>query len=199
DYDETAPDERFISKHAIEAGMNDYWAASDYAEPGHFEAALELCNRLDPLRNCAPATTVTTAGVLYKGHDVEALLRGLLAREGLASDHLIFIGQFACAVFHVPDPDGLGMLTAQVRIYRIGENGVEYVNQVAMYKAEIEVKEAVGENKLVITPDYGHEDPIEIGFVDIDQVMRLLALSYRDDLFVHSVPRLPIVAERYQH
>lgn len=198
-YDETPPSERFLSKQAIETGMNDYWAASDYVEPAHFDAALELCDRLDALRNCTPATAVATAGILYKRDGVEALLRGLLAREGLASDNLIFIGQFAFAVFHVPDPDGLGMLTAQARIYRIDESGVEEVNQVAMYKAEIEVKEAVGVNKLVITPDYGNGEAIEIGFVDIEQVMRLLALTHGDDLFARSVPRLPIVAERYQH
>jgi len=198
-YDETAPAERFLSKHAIEAGLNDYWAASDYAEPGHFDAALELCGQLGPLRNCTSATAVTTAGILYKGEGIEALLLGLLAREGLASDNLIFIGQFAFAVFHVPDPDGRGMLTAHVRIYRIDDSGVEEVSQVAMYKAEIEVKEGVDENKLVITPDYGHAAPIEIGFVDTDQVVRLLALTHGSHLFAHSIPRLQIVEERYRH
>lgn len=197
--DEAATGEPFLRKHAIEAGMNDYWAASDYAEPGYYDSALKLCAQLDPLRNCTPVTAVSTAGILYDGDGMEALLLGLLAREGLGSDNLIFVGQFAFAVFHVPDPDGLGMLASHVRIYRIDETGIKEVNQVAMYKAEIEVKEAVGENKLVITPDYGHEDPIEIGFVDIDQVTRLLALTHRSDLFTHSIPRLPIVAERYRH
>lgn len=197
--DETATSEPFLRKHAIEAGLNDYWSASDYAEPGYYDAALKLCAQLDPLRNCTPVTAVSTAGILYDGDGIEAILRGLLAREGLASDNLIFIGQFAFAVFHVPDPDGLGMLTAHVRIYRIDESGIKEVNQVAMYKAEIEVKEAVGENKLLITPDYGNEDPIEIGFVDIDQVTRLLALTHRSDLFTHSIPQLPLVPDQYRH
>lgn len=198
-YNETAPTDLLLNTQAIESGMNDYWAAMDYAEPAHFDAALELCAKLDAMCSSAGASTVDTASILYNRDGVEALLRGILTREGLKSENLIFVGQFAFAVFLVPDPDGLGMLTARARIYRIDQAGVKEINEVAMYKAEIEVREAIGESKLLIKPDYGHGEVIEIGFVDIGQVTRLLALTHGDNLYTHRVPQLPPLTERYRH
>ena len=198
-YEKHAADFSYFDKSLTESGWNDYWEASEYATPQQMDAALKMLEKLGKESDNRINNSVSTEDILYKSSGVLGLLKGLLEREGLEEKNLIFIGQFAIAVFLVPDPDGRGMLTAQARIYKIENEVAKEISLVAMYKAEIEVKEGLGESILVITPDYGNDDPIEIGFADAEQVRRFIDLTYNDKLFTLCTPMVSKISSKYRH
>ena len=187
-------DEKYLDPTCIESGTNDYRGLRNERDPVYTEIAQKVLAKLE-----RAGGSISTQDLLYKRHDTQGMLEGLLNREGLPADHLVYLGGHALAVFHLPGPNGGRQLTPQVRVYRISEDRANKIGDVAMYKAEVEVDEIVGGSMLVIRPDYGKGKRIEIPFTDIEQLRRLLALTHADNLFTSRMPRFNTTEVRRQH
>lgn len=175
----------YLLPSCIDSGSNDYWNLDDNGTDEIANAAQQLLKRIDIDQGMTSAV-----GVLYDGSDVTALLEGILAREGIPADHLVYVGDHAFVVSYRPDPDGGSLQAAYIQIFKIEKNGPQKIpnGNVAMYKAEVTLIDAAGGKNLVITPNYGKGSPIVIPVGSLDQVKRLLALTHTKNLFSLSYP-----------
>ncbi len=173
----------------IECGSNDYWSVESDGEPAHLDAAQRILQALGQANGI-----VSTQWVLYAGEGAAGILAALLRREGQPKEHLVQFGEHAVAVFHVPNPNGGSQLTARARIYRIDAGRPHHVADVDMYKAELDVVNDAGQTRLVIGPDYGKGEPVEILVPDMDQLGRLLELTHGDGLFARRRPHFEALA-----
>lgn len=170
----------FLCPSCIEVGYNDYWNVDDYGTEAIADAARQLMASLDGSDGVA-----TTRGVLYDDASDAALLKGLLGREGIPPEQIVYVGDHALAVSYGPEPNGGPRQSAYLQIFRITERGPRMLSNggVTMYKAEVRVLDDAGGITLMITPDYGKDEPIEIRAENMIQVERLIALTHREDLF----------------
>ncbi|MYM92821.1 hypothetical protein [Duganella vulcania] len=185
EYDAKEFYEKVFCASRVASRQTDYHAAADHSTDGQIEAAQRIVESL--VHN---DSAHSVSALLYDDVGPKGLLTGLLAREGLPANNLVYIGEHAVAVFLVPEPNGSALLASQVRIYRIEEQGPVKVAEVAMYKAEITVKQDPDEHLLIISPDYGNGSApaIEIRFKDLAQARALFALTHAKNRFMHTVP-----------
>lgn len=171
------PAERYLCPSCIESGANDYWDMAHNETVELAAAAQRLLATVD-----AGDGHVSTLGVLYDKPGRAALLEALLGRQGIPPSQIVTVGDYALAVSY--DDDG-SKRTACLHIYRITEEGPRKLKNgdVEMYKAQVRVINRVDGFKLVIRPDYGNDEPIEIPVAHVGQVKQLLALTHREDLF----------------
>lgn len=174
------PMERYLCPNCIASGANDYWDAVSYDADEIAAAAQRLLNTID-----ASEAGVSTLGVLYDDVGDAALLEALLGREGIPPDQIVYVGDHALAVSYGPEPNGGPKRAAHLQIFRITNQGPRKVQNgdVAMYKAQVHVIDGVDGSKLVIRPDYGKGEPIEISVAQMAQVEQLVALTHRDGLY----------------
>lgn len=164
----------------IDTGYNDYWDVDGYGTDAIADAVRQILATLDGNDGAE-----TTHGMLYDDATPAELLEGSLKRDGIPADQIVYIGDHALAVSYVPEPNGSSMMAAHLQVFQMTEQGPRKLRNgdVAMYKAEMYVLDAPDSATLVIKPDYGHDEPIEIRAEHRDQIERLIALTHKDDLF----------------
>lgn len=180
--DALPPMDRFMCPNWIQSGGNDYWEMSNGSD-GIAIAAQQLMDKI-----VASDNLTTSVGVIYGGVGNRELLEGLLGRDGIPPEQIIYMGDYALAVSYVGHPDGFEKLTANLQVFKFTESGIQKFHKgiIAMYKANIRVVEKPECSYLEIIGDYGNYDPIEIPFADFEQVKRLAWLTHRDGLYAGS-------------
>lgn len=184
----------YLCPSCIECAGNDYWAPEIHGAPAFMEAAHLLL--ADVAKKPQHASSL---GLLYDRADATGLLEAVLKRMGLPDGHLVYFGNLAAAVFHVPEPDGGPLLSALVHFYRLTDGNPKHIGGVAMYKAEVIVDEMGGAWRLTVLPEYGRENPIEIQSADAEPVRRFLELTQGDHLFTYGVPRVRTSGQPSRH
>ncbi len=185
---ETArPEDLVLRPTAIKCGGNDYWSIQGNTDETYGDAALRILANLQQSKGAT-----NTLGVLYRDEDVKGTLEAMLAREGLPSDQIVYLGGHAIAVSYVPDPNGLGKLAAAARVYKLVGNRVESVGSAEMYKAEVKVENADRGCTIEIRADYGQDAPIVVPFAEVNQVRRFLDLAYANNLFTLETPDIRV-------
>lgn len=180
--DALSPMDRHLCRNWIESGCNDYWDMATYGSEGINIAVQELLGRLD-----AGDGSTSAAGVIYPGASDREMLEGLLGRNGIPPEQIVYMGDCALAVSYVDDPDGReNMRAANLQVFKFTESGPHKLKggNIAMYKAVVRVVKKPGCTYLVIRGDYGNHDPIEIPINDWTRVERLAWLTHREGLSV---------------
>lgn len=140
--------------------------------------------------NEAQAPT-SASEVLYGKGGTASFLGEILEREGIPEDQIVYVGDCVIAVYYHPNPNGGGMKTAWVQIFRITDSGPHRVGEaIAMYKARIRIAQSDGSKNLLIEPDYGNGEPVVIPISTMSQVRKLLSKTHHDDLFYMIPPNV---------
>ena len=169
----------FNATDLVCCGFNDFWDINSFGNDGTRSTAIKL---MAGIAACNEQVSTTN---IYPGADSKSMLEGLLGREGIPPEQIVYMGEHALVVSYVDDPNGFGMLTAYLQIFKLCENGVkkEKNGDIAMYKAEVHVSE----QQLEIRADYGKDDPVIIQIDDRAKLQRFVELAHRKDLFALTV------------
>lgn len=160
----------------IDSPIDGYW--TDWSLTS---STLETARSLLP--SPAKRSPIASDGtVLYAGPDLADLIRGIMRREGIPTDHLVMARSHACAVEY---REG-GVSDTQVAVLHVfGFRGVDVhrENAISMYKAETSVEGHSGHWQVIVRPEYGHDEPVVIEFDTLDAVERLFDLTHAAALF----------------